>query len=361
MANDFAEALDIPAEDEIDHSEEMVTADEQAPEPEPVQDAPEPEPVQEGSGEYGEDRVAEEGSDTGDTGSEAQEAAEQPEPSLQDVLSQLEEMKKANSGLYSELKSEREAKREAKQLLDQLKERAEAEESAKKEAERAKGVPDKDEDPAGYLAAQQKQLVESVEQRLERMEQARAEEQKQQVFQQAVATVNADEERFRQEYPEYDNALNFARQERARLLRATHPDQPDEWINQQISNSDRMFALQSLQQGVSPAKRVVEYAERLGFKPGQSGDTGNGGQEAPAQAAPAPGAQPAQQAQAEKPKMTSLSAVSGKSGGGRGRKVTWEEYANLDMDRHDHRALFDKISMDPGAAQAIERDGFLYL
>lgn len=356
MANDFAEALDIPAEDEIDHSEEMVTDAED----ESGQETDETEQNTAGSEpemDAGASETGEEGSDTGETDPEPPAA---PEPSLQDVLSQLEEMKKANSGLYSELKSEREAKREAKQLLDQLKERADAEQAAKAEAERSSSLPDKDEDPAGYLAAQQKQLVESVEQRLERMEQARAEEQKQQVFQQAVATVNADEERFRQEYPEYDNALNFARQERARLLRATHPDQPDEWINQQISNSDRMFALQSLQQGVSPAKRVVEYAERLGFKPGQSGDTGNGGQEAPAQAAPAPATQP-QQAQSEKPKMTSLSAVSGKSGGGRGRKVTWEEYANLDMDRHDHRALFDKISMDPGAAQAIERDGFLYL
>lgn len=360
MSDGFAEALEIPAEEEIDHSEELVADDEpvagaepgtEAAESDAIDPISEPESTQEASEESAE------GSDTGETDPEAHKA---PEPSLGDVISQLEEMKKANAGLYSDLKAKRESERQAREMLEQLQKRADEEKATKEAAEKAQSLPDKDEDPAGYLAAQQEQLKESIDQQFAQMEEARKQQEQAQMQQQVVATVVSDEDRFRQEKPDYDAALNYARDERARLLRATHPDQTDEWINAQIQRGDQMFAIQQLQNGVSPAHAAYEYAVRLGYQTGQSDGSGDGGQPAPA-AAPAPEPAPAQPAPVGKPKMTSLSAVSGKSGGGRGRKVTWDEYANLDMDRHDHRALFDKISMDPSAAQAIERDGHIFL
>lgn len=351
--DEVADALGLPAEDEDESEQEEGQEGEgwasgSGTDAEPPPSGVEQEDAgQESSGESGDVETGEEGSDTGKPDEEPVEA--KSDDQISTLMTKLEALEKSNSGLYAELRSERERRKEAdarrEALMAEVQKRADAEDAAKKAA----SLPDKDEDPVGYMTAQQKELVGSVEQRLERMEQARQQEAQREAFNQAVATVNADEDAFRQQKADYDEALNFARQERARLLRATHPDQPDEWINQQISNGDRMFALQSLQQGVSPAARAYDYATRLGYQPGQSG---NGGQAAPA-AAPAPA--PAGQAKpAEKPKQTSLSAAAGRSGG-RGRKITMEEAVELpDLE-------FDAIFQDPVKSRELSDNGYTFV
>lgn len=347
-------ALDIP--EEQDHSEELAEA------PDEGQRAAETEQNTAGSEtemDAGAVETESEGSDTGETDSGASEGSEEPDP-MATLIQKIEALERANKGIYSDLQSERDRR---KQLMEEIQKKAAEEEATKKAAEQAKSMPDKDEDPAGYLAAMQKQMAETIEQRFERMEQERQDQAQRQAFEQAVNTVNQDEARFRQERADYDDALNFARSERARLLRATHPEQTDEWINDQIARGDQMFALQSLQQGVSPAARAYDYAVRLGYQPGQTGESGNGGQAAPAAAA---AVQPAQaQGQAKpaqgKPKMTSLSAVNGKQTAGRGQKITFDQFANADTDTTAGRELFERITQDPALAQAIERDGYVYL
>lgn len=283
-----------------------------------------------------------EGPDTGETEPGPQKAAE-----LSDLLAKMEQLERANSGLYAEVRTERERR---KQLLAEAQKRADEEAATKKRAEAEASIPSKDEDPAGYLEAQNKLLVSQVNERLERMEQTRQEEAKRDAYRQAEQVVTSDEARFAEQNPGYYDALNFARSERSRFLRATHPDKPDDWIQGMIQQQDRIFAFQTLQQGVSPAQRAYDYAVRMGFQPGN----GNGTAPAHAGAAePATAAKP-------RPQQTSLSAVSSKPGG-RGRKLSAEDVANLNMDVAEDVALFDKVMGNQGLRIQLEEQGFVQL
>lgn len=355
MSEDFDEILDLATDEELKALEgesETEGAEEGQGEPETEQDRADSEPEM----DAGADETPEEGSDAGESEPEAVEAKSDSE--IDQLMAKLEAMEKSNSGLYRELKEERAQRQEESKrrqdLLDEIKQKAEDEEADKRKSE----VPDKDEDPAGYLEAQIKTLREEQSAWRRQQEEAAQQQAQAQAYQQAEHTVGQLEEQFRQQNQDYDEALNFARNERARLLRATHPDQPDEWVGNMIAQGDRMFALQSLQQGVDPAQRAYDYAIRLGYKAGEG--SGNTGQAAPA-AAPAQANPPAQQAKPRaKPKTTSLSAAAGRSGG-KGQKITRDQFANLDIDNDDDRELFDRIAGNESLARQIEEQGYVNL
>lgn len=338
--DEVADALGLPGEDD----EEQESGQESA---EDAQDSTD-------SGDEiaaGGDENPEEGSDTGESDPEAQEAVEEKSDSeISQLMGKLESLERSNSGLYRELKEERDRR---KQLMEEIKKRADEQEAAKKQADAESAIPDKDEDPAGYLQAQVDRRMSEITERFDKMEQSREEQAKADAYRQAEAYVGQEEARFAQEHQDYYDALNFARQERARLLRATHPDQTEEWISGMIQQGDRMFAMQSLQQGVSPAQRAYDYAVRLGYKPGNQ--SGNGGQAAPAAApAPAQASQAPASKPASRPKQTSLSAAAGRSGG-RGRKLTMEEAVDLpDQD-------FDAVFGDPVKSRELSEQGFTFV
>lgn len=345
MSEDFDEILDLASDEELKALEgepEAETPEEGQGEPETEQNRADFEPEMDAEAA----EIDEEGPDTGEPESEPVEA--KTDVQISDLMAKLEGLEKSNSGLYHELKEERDRR---KALMDELKQRAEAEEAAKRKSE----APDKDEDPAGYLEAQIRTLREEQAAWRKHQEEASQQQAQAQAYHQAEYTVGQLEDHFRQQHQDYDEALNFARNERARLLRATHPDQPDEWVANMIAQGDRMFALQSLQQGVDPAQRAYDYAVRLGYKAGEG--NGNTGQAAPA-AATSQSNLPVQPK--AKPKSTSLSATAGRSGG-KGQKITYEQFAGLDTDNAEDRELFDRIAGNEFLARQIEEQGYVHL
>lgn len=181
--------------------------------------------------------------------------------------------------------------------------------------------------------------------------------QQQQAYQQVVQITNADEERFSQEHPDYYDKLNAAREIRHKIIAATHPQKTEEDIAEMVATGDRMFAAQSLREQASPAQRAYDASTRmiqaLNYQI----------QQAQAQQGGTPAAAPAPTSTAKpktKPQTTSLSATSGRSGG-RGQRISYQDFANADTDSASGRELFDRIAGDPVLAEAIERDGYVYL
>lgn len=190
--------------------------------------------------------------------------------------------------------------------------------------------------------------VESLEQQNQQYAQQNHQYTQQQHFNAAATATTQLEEGFRKTHDDYDDALEFARSERARLLRATHPDQSEEWVQGLIHRGDTMFALQKLNQGKDPAAEAYQYAVRMGYQPGR----GQPASRQPTYQAPAP---------RQKPRMTSLSATAGRSSGGRGTKVTKTDLANLNIDNPAERELFDRVTGNEVTARQVEEQGYTYV
>lgn len=194
-----------------------------------------------------------------------------------------------------------------------------------------------DEYPAEYLRKEIQAL------RQERgQEQARS---------QAIQVVNHLEDNFRQQAPDYDEALNFAREERARMIRATNPQLPEEQLRHMIQQGDELFAYKALQGQKDPAREAYEAAVRMGYKPGKGGR-----RTAPARQQQSTYQQPVRQ----RPQATSLSATSGRTAG-RGTKITAAQVATVDMSDPDDIAWFDDLRSNPKRMEEIETQGYTFL
>jgi hypothetical protein len=275
----------------------------------------------------------------------AEEEKPEPEPEKPTIEASLEELKKSQSGLYSEMKTWREraqdAERQRTELLAALKKQADAEKALKAEEE----IPDREEDPAGYITAVSERRFKALEERFEEERQSREELAQREAFQTAVSQVNSAEARFAEEKKDYYDALEFARGERRRLTKATHPHMTDEDLEQNISYGDQLFALQSVQQGINPAQRAYEYAVRLGYR----------GKAAGTEAVTAtPVAAQAVSTAPVRSGGRSLSASNG-AAGGRGQKITSADLDGLDT------PVLDALLHNERKMMELDAQGFTYL
>lgn len=316
----------------------------------------------------GADETPEEGSDdAGEEPVEAQEAAEgdseEKSPALLALEAKLEEMERANKGILNETRAERERRQAAEENLRKITEALQGQYDAEQAAKSQEEVPDKDEDPAGFLAHQIRQQQKEFQEWRQQQEQQQTQAQHQQAYQQVVQITNADEERFSQEHEDYYTKLAAAREIRQKIIAATHPQKTEEEIAEMVATGDRMFAAQALQEGVSPAQKAYDASNRMiqalnyQIQRAQQGATEAAGTHNPAQAGstPAPATKPK-----TKPQTTSLSATSGRSGG-RGQKITYAEFANLNLDVPSERELYDQIAGNEALARQIEEQGEIRL
>lgn len=128
----------------------------------------------------------------------------------------------------------------------------------------APAIPDVQADPVGHIVGTLQQLGASQEQIRQAVAQQQQQQQQQQMVvavQQRAAAMEAD---YKAEHPEYDNAMTYLRQFRARQLQAAGWSDPAQ-IAQQISAEAFQIAASALQQGGNPAERLHRLAEASGW------------------------------------------------------------------------------------------------
>lgn len=311
----------------------------------------------------GADETPEEGSDTGEGPLEAQGAAEgdsAPEnPAVAALKAKLEELERANKGILNETRTERERRQAAEENIRKITEALQGQYDAEQAAKSQEEVPDKDEDPAGFLAHQIRQQQKEFQEWRQQQERVQTQEQQSQVWHQVAQATMQSEQALSEQHEDYYQALEYARSERKRLIAATHQHLSEEQLNAMIQQGDQLFALKQLQEGKNPAQEAYEASVRMGWKKPETTQEASeaAGTHNPASAGSTPA--PATKVKT-KPQTTSLSATSGRSGG-RGQKITYQDFANLDTDSASGREMFDRIAGDSSLAEAIERDGYVYL
>lgn len=136
-------------------------------------------------------------------------------------------------------------------------------EDAIRQAQQQPAVPDPQEDPVGYLQAQnmalQQQLLAVAQQQQALAEQQQAEQVKGALLQRIMASGA----QYRQKAPDYPQAWQHLVAERDKQLAPLIPDPAAR--EQQILSEAMQLAAQSLQQGVEPAERFYALAKAWGY------------------------------------------------------------------------------------------------
>lgn len=196
----------------------------------------------------------------------------------------------------------------------------------------------REEDPQAYY-----------DQRIQALEQQHAQQQQVAMYNQLNETVTRSEQAYAANNPDYYDAVEQVKDYNRAAIRQANPTATDEAVEQLVLSNATTFAYRAVQAGKDPAEAAHTFAKQ--FIQAQ----GLNQQGQPAQA------QPVQQQAPAKPRMTSLSATNGRTGGGRGRKITFDQFANLDTDSAAGRELFEKITGDENLARQIEQHGFVYV
>lgn len=178
---------------------------------------------------------------------------------------------------YGALKEERERRKQAERKYEQdmakLNERLAAIQQAVAPAQdQAQPAPSLEDDPTAYLANEISTIKGTLEQ-------AREEAARIAQYRQVNLALRQDEEAFRKESPDFDEAANFIGQHRRRELELMGLDQ--EAIGQRIQQEFSEIIKNTLPRGQSPSRTVYELAKARGYQPKSA--------QAPA-AAPAPAA-----------------------------------------------------------------------
>jgi hypothetical protein len=143
-------------------------------------------------------------------------------------------------------------------------------------AQYAQPVPDKQADPIAYMAHQAEQTQAEVQalrrQQWERdqaqqyaQQQQYEQQRQQQVVHQFVNRVTTSEAQFKEQHPDYHNALTFAVDRRTKELHAAGWDEDKA---REIAGDDaRNLAVQWVQRGQNPAAMAYAMAQAMGYQP----------------------------------------------------------------------------------------------
>lgn len=194
----------------------------------------------------------------------APEATPQPEEIApqEAVQPQEDPNERRFRGVLNELRDTRQELRAYREEAEALR----AERERQRQAQETPPPPDKDADPAAWLAYQNRLAVWEVEQRrMEQEEMARENYEREATRTQFFQTVGGLEEQFRQERPDYDNAILYAKQVRAQELAGQ--GLTDEQIAYQVQREIMGFTALNLRNGQSPAQAAYNFAVSRGYRP----------------------------------------------------------------------------------------------
>ncbi len=164
-----------------------------------------------------------------------------------------------------ELRAQPKLTAEDADLLKSLKEQ--------RQAEKAPKDPEFLEDPKGYVDAKQAKLDAALKRLDDAQTETRTRTQQQEQMQALVGAVQAHEQKFVTEKPDYNEALTHVRTVRTSQLRLLHPQATDAQIAQAVGNEELQAAHQILTAGGNPADFAYRYAQTLGYQPKQATQT----------------------------------------------------------------------------------------
>lgn len=206
----------------------------------------------------------------------------------------------------SELAAERQKRQEAERERDRARldrlESVQPQQPATPAQEAARQEPDIDylDDPKGYIDQQVRRGLASLKQVEEQSKQTAQQVAAQNAVTQVVQAVQAHENAFVQQHPDYPQALLHIRQQRLGELRIMAPQASDAELLNYLRVEELRNAHALLAQGRNPAEVAYQYAQARGYK---------------LPAAPAPnGGQPPQQPNRDA--IRGLPAGGGAPGGG---------------------------------------------
>jgi len=192
-----------------------------------------------------------------------------PEPPKDDDAVRAERLQNA-------LHESRQQAREAKEAADKLRQEIDAREARMAEFVKAKFAemqpkpaepprPDRDEDPAGYMEWENRQLKD----RLEKLETTAQQNQSRQVEMDQISdlqrAIQADEQQFIQKTPDYLNAVGHVQNHYSTVMEMQGFQPAD--IAKELQVFGTRFGASQLQMGKEPAAQFYELAKRLGYQP----------------------------------------------------------------------------------------------
>lgn len=129
-----------------------------------------------------------------------------------------------------------------------------------------KEVPSIDENPVGHLKHSIEEVKAETQRANEQFQQWQEQQKQAQIIQAAASRVNAAEAEFTQQKPDYNEALNYYRAQRARELMAFSGLDEDQ-ARQQVGRELVEGAIAHAAQGRNPAEIAYRLAEARGYKP----------------------------------------------------------------------------------------------
>lgn len=159
------------------------------------------------------------------------------------------------------------------QQLQQLLAQQQAVQQAQLQAQQEAEIPSFEDDPQGYILAREKQFrqeLENLKGGQGQPQQVPVQQLEAQVLQEAAVygpAVSEAEARFEAVNPDYQQAFDHVWQTVDANLRAAHPGVNEQQLGMLRTANLVDFAKTCRVQGIDPAARIYESAQKLGFKP----------------------------------------------------------------------------------------------
>jgi hypothetical protein len=198
---------------------------------------------------------------------ESESTLEPQDEDVETIQAKVVRLQEERNSLEQAVRQEREAKKQAERTMATLLDRIEA---AQKEREGRESIvqeriPNRDEDPAGYLAWQQERTLAEIRELKEERQQERQltrQEQEQRTF---LTEYQRQLDEFASKTPDYNDAANFLAKNRDEELQALGIYDPHQ--RQQMLHQDALqIGAFCMQQGRNPAQTFYELARKRGFQ-----------------------------------------------------------------------------------------------
>lgn len=175
-----------------------------------------------------------------------------------------------------------ETRNQLKAQIKELEQRAGGYDSVKQELDALKAKladhdqtksPDFMEDPKGYLDHNVKSLADKVRE-LESKGKATEEQIEQhRLIQEMERNIKAHVDSFADKTPDFDDALEFAREQRIEEFKLIYPDATSAQLQAALAAEEFRTAHTLIQQGRNPGEFIYQWAVKRGYKPAESEET----------------------------------------------------------------------------------------
>lgn len=207
-------------------------------------------------------------SETAKDTTEIAEQAEVPEEDIETIREKLAKLQEERNSLQQAMREEREAKKQSEKtmaaLLDRIEEAQKEKEARVAAAQAQEHIPNREDDPAGFIQWQQEQTLKEVRELKQERQEERSltkQEQQQQAFLSEYQRLIDD---YAQKTPDYNDAAQFLAKCRDEELQALGIDDQKERMSMLHQDALQIGAF-CMQKGRNPAQTFYELAKKRGY------------------------------------------------------------------------------------------------